>query len=386
MAGIAVGDQGTLITTEDGGRTWKQQDSGTTKNLKDISVGEDELFAVGDDGVAVKYKIPMITQYPSRKLLFGEQEPALIEPEIIWETIHMTGSGAFREICFISAYEGWIAGDDMILHTIDGGKVWDKQTSSIDAPLIGIHFVSSELGWAMATDGTVLSTSNGGRTWQVQNDDSKPVMDSYDPDMNPVKMAHQLKAVHFQSSSEGWAVGKGGAILHNVDGGPVWIPQDSKSRTTFNDVQFVGDRYGWAVGLWGVIAFTNDAGATWLTQSSNTSYDLNGLHFVDASEGWAVGRDGIILHTTNSGVDWLSQDSGVSESLNAVHFTDNEEGWIIGNNGLVLHTHDGGLTWQREGSGTDRHLYDIWYIEENGLVAVGAESTIIKRLVDEPYP
>jgi photosystem II stability/assembly factor-like uncharacterized protein len=73
-AGIAVGDQGMLITTQDGGKIWKKQDSGTTKNLKDISIGTDKLIAMGDDGIAVEYKIPMITQYSPRKLLFEESK------------------------------------------------------------------------------------------------------------------------------------------------------------------------------------------------------------------------------------------------------------------------------------------------------------------------
>jgi photosystem II stability/assembly factor-like uncharacterized protein len=138
--------------------------------------------------------------------------------------------------------------------------------------------------------------------------------------------------------------------------------------------------------LWGAIAYTNDAGSAWLTQSSNTSYDLNGLFFIDASEGWVVGRDGIILHTRNSGVDWSSQHSGVDENLNSLCFTSNEEGWIIGDNGLILHTRDGGATWQREGIETDEHLYGILRVNGNGLLAIGAECTIVKRGIEELYP
>ena len=123
-----------------------------------------------------------------------------------------------------------------------------------------------------------------------------------------------------------------------------------------------------------------------MTQSSNTSYDLTGVYFLDANSGWVVGRDGIILHTTNSGVDWSSRDSGVDENLNSVCFISSEEGWIAGENGLVLHTYDGGITWQPEGSGTMKQLRKISYVEGNGLVAIGADCTIIKRVIKELYP
>ncbi|MBM3211056.1 hypothetical protein FJZ33_02485, partial [Candidatus Poribacteria bacterium] len=263
---------------------------------------------------------------------------------------------------------------------------WERQSSPVNTTIAGINFVSSELGWLMTRDATFLSTVNGGNTWRVVNNDSKPFINRYDSNMNPVKVSYNLKSVHFQSSSEGWAVGEEGAILHNVDGGPIWAPQDSKNNTTFNNIQFVSDKLGWAVGLWGVIAFTNDAGKNWYTQLSNTSYDLNGLHFVNGNEGWIVGRDGIILHTTNSGADWSSQYSGVGTNLNSVHFISNKEGWIAGDNGLILHTQNGGISWQIEGSGTDKHLYDICAVKDDYLLTAGAECTILKRWIRTPNP
>ena len=68
--GIAVGDEGTLLLTQDGGQTWTREDSGTDKNLKDISVTEDKIFAVGEDGIALAYTIPSISKYTPRKRVF----------------------------------------------------------------------------------------------------------------------------------------------------------------------------------------------------------------------------------------------------------------------------------------------------------------------------
>ena len=387
MIGIAVGDEGTLITTEDGGITWKRQNSGTTKNLRDISVSEDKLFAVGDDGLAIEYKIPMISKYRPRKLLFDEPEIIPYEPEIVWENLFTDSAGNLRNVFFIDDSHGWSVGENgAILHTTNGGRAWEKQNCPIDNTLIGLYFITPKLGWIMSRDASFLSTSDGGKTWRIINADSKPLISRYDSEMNSTKVAYNLKAVYFQSSSEGWAVGEDGAILHNIDGGPVWTAQDSKHNTTFNDIQFTNDNIGWAVGLWGTIVFTNDAGKNWFIQSSDTSYDLKGLHFINDKEGWVVGRDGIILHTHNSGADWLSQYSGVDENLNSVYFKNNKEGWIAGEKGLILHTQDGGLLWQREGSGTNKNLYDIYYNGKNLLVAVGAECTIIKQATQDIFP
>jgi photosystem II stability/assembly factor-like uncharacterized protein len=76
----------------------------------------------------------------------------------------------------------------------------------------------------------------------------------------------------------------------------------------------------------------------------------------------------------------------VSDDLYAVYFTSRSEGWIVGQSGLVLHTNDGGITWECEGSGTNEHLYNIANINGNGLIAVGARSTIVRRMIEELYP
>ena len=34
--------------------------------------------------------------------------------------------------------------------------------------LVDVHFVSSEKGWAVAKDGAVLHTEDGGKTWDAQ--------------------------------------------------------------------------------------------------------------------------------------------------------------------------------------------------------------------------
>jgi photosystem II stability/assembly factor-like uncharacterized protein len=101
--GLAVGDKGQILTTEDTGRAWKPVTSGTTENLMDVQ---------------------------------------------------MNGN------------EGWIAGyDGIILHTGDGGKTWAKQTSGTTLSLEALFFLDNQNGWAAGWAGTILHTTNGGKTW-----------------------------------------------------------------------------------------------------------------------------------------------------------------------------------------------------------------------------
>ena len=87
--------------------------------------------------------------------------------------------------------------------------------------------------------------------------------------MKPSESDYKLNNIHFESS-EGWAVGDYGAILHNVDGGPVWTEQPIDSTPDLLNVYFINTRLGWIVGRWGTILRTTNSGKLWLVCASNT--------------------------------------------------------------------------------------------------------------------
>jgi len=68
-----------------------------------------------------------------------------------------------------------------------------------------------------------------------------------------------LLGVHFIDKEEGWAVGNKGVIIHTRDGGKTWVSQDSGAIDPFLDVYFIDSKRGWAVGF-GPIARTEDGG------------------------------------------------------------------------------------------------------------------------------
>ena len=72
-----------------------------------------------------------------------------------------------------------------------------------------MHFVDAERGWAVGHGGTVLATSNGGRTWSVRD----------------ASATAALWGVDFVNAERGWAVGDGGTVLATSDGGRSWTAQ-----------------------------------------------------------------------------------------------------------------------------------------------------------------
>jgi photosystem II stability/assembly factor-like uncharacterized protein len=54
--GWAVGWEGTILRTQDGGQTWVEQESGTRENLYGISVKKNRVWVVGAKGLVLRYE------------------------------------------------------------------------------------------------------------------------------------------------------------------------------------------------------------------------------------------------------------------------------------------------------------------------------------------
>ena len=97
-----------------------------------------------------------------------------------------------RNVFFISDKEGWLIGErNMIAHTTDGGRTWDRQYAGAQHMLNGIFFVTPQKGWAVGELGTVIHTADGGKSWVPQT---------------PTEF-NSLKGAFFLNEKEGWVVG-----------------------------------------------------------------------------------------------------------------------------------------------------------------------------------
>jgi photosystem II stability/assembly factor-like uncharacterized protein len=161
--GHGAGDFGTMIHTEDGGKTWTSMrvppevqlpesafDTGVDPgdiNLYGISYADpDHLWVVGEFGTI------MASDDGGRTF---RQQHAPIESTL---------SG----VHFVDARRGWAVGiDNVILHTDDGGATWNAQTPPIAQRSFYDVMVAGERGWIVGNAGTVLKSGDGGTTWQV---------------------------------------------------------------------------------------------------------------------------------------------------------------------------------------------------------------------------
>src|SRR5439155_17907181 len=64
----------------------------------------------------------------------------------------------------------WVVGrpGSAILYSPDQGSSWTVLPTGQVLPLNGVFFVNARRGWAVGEFGSILSTSDGGKSWRVQ--------------------------------------------------------------------------------------------------------------------------------------------------------------------------------------------------------------------------
>ena len=268
----------------------------------------------------------------------------VIDPGVDLNSIHCTNS----QRCLAVGNGG------TILTTTDAGRSWQAQASGTTEGLQGVTFLADgQRGWAVGDSGTILTTTDAGRSWQAQVNGT----------------GRTLYSVTFHADGQrGWAVGWGGTILATTDAGRSWQPQTNDTRQFLASVTFLADgQRGWAVGDGGTILTTSDAGNSWRAQDNQAKQQtLSSITFLtDGQRGWAVGRGGTILATTDAGRSWQAQASGTTQLLNSVSFlADGQRGWAVGDGGTILTTTDAGRSWQAQASGTTKTLATATYLAD----------------------
>ncbi len=233
--GYITGGRGTILKTEDGGKTWARKMArsdtagrggrrgGMRANLMGIQmINETTGFIAGSENTILKTTDGGETWVgSSERARVGETRNNL---ENIW---------------FVSPTTGWVIGSfGTLMHTADGGETWEKRNAGFDNNLFGVHFVDENTGWICGQEGLILHTNDGGATWNQQK------TESFD----------DLHDIIFVDTMVGWAVGGFNSVLHTTDGGNTWTISNIPGGATLKGVHATDQNHCWTVNDWGVIA------------------------------------------------------------------------------------------------------------------------------------
>jgi hypothetical protein len=234
---MAVGAEGTIIYTNNGGDNWNTYQTGWMMSF---------------------YGTHMLSSTTG----YAVGENTIFQPIIMWTT------------------DGWNSDNAVAFYIV-------YQSVSYEGKLFDVYFTDSSTGFAAAAvwsgEGAIVRTTDGGWTWETV----------YWGD-------YALYGIDFASADVGYAVGNNGIIVKTTDGGDNWQALNSGINNNLADVSTPTEDIATAVGVTGVIIRTDDGGDSWYEEESGTTLDLFSVDFIDSSEGYAVGTGGTILHHIGS--------------------------------------------------------------------------------------
>ena len=276
--GMAVGNEGKIIRTSDGGKTWTTVASGTNQNIRSIE--------------------------------------------------------------FINENTGWAAATGSLLKTNDGGSTWSVIIAPAAIPaarnIYSVSFRNENEGIAVCQGGGtngnfVLVTGDGGKTWT-----GKTI-----PAVTGLAAVTDLRHVAWYNDDIAYAVGANGTIIKTVDKGTTWTRINTinleAGTIRFNNLTFVNNT-GYAAGQSGMLLKIEPLQNDKITLLPIYTVDdgQNDSWFTDTNNGYIAGQYGELFKTTNGGISWIAQNtSSAAVSLRAVQVFSSGKIYVIGN-GIFL--------------------------------------------------
>lgn len=258
-----------------------------------------------------------------------------------WNVQTAPANNTYYSIFFVDGQNGWAGGfGGKLIRTTNGGTNWIDGTAGTYRFRYDLYFINAITGWVVGGDNGVYPTfmphreiyftSNGGVSWSSQYGASGK---------------SPLMGVHFVDINNGFAVGETGTVMRTTNCGVYWYEDTTITGYHLSDVFFINSNKGWMVGIYlglphiPAIFNTNDGGNSWNIQTFGVDETLSSIYFTDVMNGWAVGgtsSDCLILHTSNGGMNWAYQYGPTNSYLYKVNFFDQYNGWAVGANGTIL--------------------------------------------------
>jgi photosystem II stability/assembly factor-like uncharacterized protein len=281
---------------------------------------------------------------------------------------------------------------------------WTEQNSGVTARFRGISAVSDTVVWASGSNGTIVRTLDGGKTWQtIAPPPDTQKLDFRDIDAIDDKTAYVLSI----------GPGEASRIFKTSDGGKTWKTQfvNRDEKAFFDAMVFWDAKRGVAVsdsidGRF-VLLLTTDGGDTWRPAPAEGlppalpnegAFAASGTNLtVPVSDSARVSRHvwlgtgaaatARVLRSSNGGASWMVAatplPAGPSSGIFSIAFRDTQHGVIVGGDykneagavDNVAVTSDGGATWTLvKDKGLSGFRSVVAYIPRKGsraLVAVG---------------
>jgi len=277
---------------------------------------------------------------------------------------------------------------------------WLRQTVVTNASLRGLSVVSESIIWASGTGGTVIKSTDGGKSWQVMTVPGAERLDFRDIEAFDASTAYIL------------SVGNGhfSRIYKTSDGGITWTEQfRNKDEKAFYDAIACWDRDN-CIALSDPVdelfrlIITNDGGRSWRFASLDKMPRAMAAEAAFAASGTCLivngktdsffvtgGSEARVFRSKDRGLTWLVARAPIAKGtagsgVFSIAMRDANHGLIVGGNyekpddaeANLAFTKDGGRTW-KAARGLSGYRSGIAFVDRKTVIAVGTSGTDLSR-------
>lgn len=345
---LATGEQGLLLASTDGGKSWSIIASKNPSALNaQIHIGDIHLILTADGTVL-------------------RSEGAVNN----WQPIEIDKNVNLIRIAFDSHHKTFnaIASNGNIFISDDDGKTWGISHGA-NQPLRNIIYSEkNQTLIALGTSGTLIFSDNGGRVWTPASANTQDDLESF----------------FVANNGDVLALGAGGLLAISSDGGKTWkMLQDSITEFVHQIAAAPDNKTMTAVGANGFLAYSTNRGASWqknktaLTANDYIFSIVSDMHFQTLT---AVGAPGTIIQSTDNGESWQTKLALGDPAKGFFHkLLSNSQGTLVALSGpgTTFYSTDNGANWQTANINNEQHLFNGTYsLEHKKFVAVGNAGVI----------
>jgi len=271
---VAIGDQGTVLLSDDEGSSWQQRSIPFSVMLTAVTfstsqngwiVGHDGLLARSQDAGLSWQTVIDGAQINQLRLARVQQNYALLEQDVAAQPDN----------------EALIDQLDELSYSLEDAEVAVEEGPT--TPLLDIWFRDSNLGFALGGYGLLLKTSDGGENWQ------------YWGDRLPNRDGFHLNSMTSDHLGRIYIAGEAGLLLRSDDAGESWVALDVPYDGSFFALTEYRNRL-YLTGLRGNL-FVSDDGESWSSLDTGYRATFNGA-VSSTDELLLIGHGGRLLSST----------------------------------------------------------------------------------------
>jgi RHS repeat-associated protein len=422
------GGEGRVYYSSDFGNTWVRRTAIRSEDLSCVQMlNSQDGYAVGIDGILLKTSdggvswvlLPTEQSRSFKAIYFRDVNRgfAILEESggdgKIWKTsnggrtwLQASTLGTYTSFSFYSQNEGYAigkSGGKGILARLDAfdlkvAKLADR--NDLPAVLEAVYFSDADNGYAAGAGGAIYYTNNA----------SSPHMSWTVITATGAAVGKNFRGVFFHTGSLGVLLSAGGELIRydgsaftDVSGGgsytdlkkfgsELFVLDNSgrsvkktavtnlSSYTTVHSLSGANDLYSLSVISASVVVSVGQHGAIFRAASSRINSvsipELYDIYASSSSVAYMVGADGRAYKTSNSGTGWALQPTYERNDYHAVRFYTSSAGLIGGKGGTVLKTTNGGTSFTRPSVSSDETVLDIDYLSSTQVALSGSNGLL----------